>query len=95
MNGVRIFGRTSRKINNFELSTVMNSEGLEDECCEMRKAAFYGLGLVMAVILAIVLVRFIRRKWKTKQYKITQKTHETSLSEDQQYTAVQQGHSVC
>ena len=62
----------------------MNSGGLEDECCEMKKAAFYGLGCVMAVIFAMFLFQFIRMKWQSKQEKITQKKHEPFLSQDQQ-----------
>ena len=90
MDGLRLLGKTTMKINDYDISTPTISEGTGYKCCEMKMAAFVCLGSVMAVILAIVFVWFIRRKRKTKQYTLTKLTPKSSGSLTQRYTFVQQ-----
>ena len=69
-------------MNDYDLRTPKTNEGREYECCEMKIAALVSLGCIMAIILAIFLVWFVRRKWQTKQYTITQKRPEILLSQN-------------
>ena len=50
MDGVRLLGRTSGEMNDYDLRTPTTTEGPSYDCCEMRIAAFVGLVCVMAVI---------------------------------------------
>ena len=61
-------------MNDYDLGTSTTIEVPAYECCEMKTAAFVGLGCVMAVILVIVLIWFIRRKGLTKQYTLNKQT---------------------
>ena len=92
MDGVRLLGRTSGKRNDYDLSTPTTNEGPAYECCEMKIIAFICLVCVMAVIFAIALVWFIKRKRLTEQNTLNK---ETSKMSGQQYTSVQQDPSVC
>ena len=95
MDGVRLLGRTSGKSNDYDLSTPTTTEEPAYECCEMQIAAFFGLGCVMAVVFAIALVWFIRRKRLTEQYTLNKQTSKMSGLQTQQYASVQQDPSVC
>ena len=78
-----------------DLSTSTTTEGPAYECCEMKIAAFVGLGCVMAVFLVFVLIWFFRRKRLTKQYKLNKQTPKMSASQTQRYASVQQDNNVC
>ena len=95
MAGVILVGKTSGKIGDYDLSTPTTTEEPAFECCEMKIAAFVGLGCVMAVILVIVLIWFIKRKGLTRQYTLNKQTSKMSGSQTQRYTSVQQDPSVC
>ena len=95
MDGVRLLGRTSGKMNDYDLSTPSTTEGPAYECCEIKISAFVGLVCIMAVIFAIVLVCFIKRKRKTKQYTLNKLMPKVSGSQSQPYAPVQQDRSVC
>ena len=95
MDGLGFLGKTSREINDYDFSTPTTSEGPEYKCCEMKMAAFFCLGCVMAVISAIVLVWFIRRKRKIKEYTLTKLMHKIPGSQSQRYASAQQDTSVC
>ena len=47
---LRLLGRTSGEMNDYDLRTPTTTAGPAYECCEMRIAAFVGLVCVMAVI---------------------------------------------
>ena len=94
MDGLRLLGTTSRKMNDYDLSTPTTTDAPEYECCEMI-AAFVCLACIMAVILVIALVWFIRRKRKTKQYTLTKQMPEVSGSQTERYASEQQDTSVC
>ena len=95
MDGVKLLGRTSRKMNDYDLSTPTTTAGPAYKCCEMKIAAFVCFGCVMAVFLVIVLIWFIMGKSLTKQYTLNNQTPKISGSQTQQYTSVQQDPSVC
>ena len=92
MDGLWFLGKTSRKMNDYSLSTPTTGDRPEYKCCEMKMAAFVCLGCIMAVIFAIALVWFIRRKRLTEQYTLNKPTAKMS---GQHYTSVQQDPSVC
>ena len=94
MDGFRFLGRTFGKLNDYNLNTSTTTEEPAYECCEMKIAAFFGLGCVMAVSFAIALVWFIRRKHLTEQYKLNKPTAKMSGSQTQRNTSVQQDTSV-
>ena len=89
MDGLRFLGKTTTKMNDYDLSAPTISEEPDYKCCEMKMAAFVCFVSVMAVILAIVFVWFIRRKRKTKQYTLTKLTPKVSWSQTQRYASVQ------
>ena len=66
MDGFRFLRRTSGKLNDNDLSTPTTTEEPAYGCCEMNIIAFICLGCVMAVIFAIALVWFIKRKHLTE-----------------------------
>ena len=92
MDGVRLLGRTSGKSNDYDLSIPTTTAGPAYECCEMKIIDFICLSCVMAVIFAIALVWFIKRKRLTEQYTLNKQTSKMS---GQRYASVQQGPSVC
>ena len=92
MDGVRLLGRTSRKMNDYDLSTPTTTEGPAYDCCKMKNIAFICLGCVMAVLFAIALVWYMKRKRLTEQNTLNQ---QTSKMCGQQHTSVQQDPSVC
>ena len=65
---LEVYWADVQEMNDYDLNTPTTSKGPDYKCCEIKMAAFFCLGCIMAVILAIVLVWFIRRKRKTKQY---------------------------
>ena len=95
MDGLRFLGKTSRKMNDYNLSTPTIGDRPEYKCCEMKMAALVCLGCILAVILAIVLVCFIRRNCMTEKYEPNKQTAKKSGSQVQRYASVQQDPILC
>ena len=84
MDGVRFLGRTSGKMDDYALSTPSTTEGPAYECCEMKTAAFVGLGCIMALLHSlVVLLCFIMRKRTAKQNMLNKQTSKMSGSQTQ------------
>ena len=95
MDGVRLLGWTSGKMNDYDFSTPTTTAGPAYQCCEMKIIALICLVCVMAVIFAITLVWFIKRKRLTEQNTLNKQTSKMSGLQTQQYTSVQHDPSVC